>query len=288
MHNEVLAEYRTRTGIADRTQPAPDLARHDGAIETPLWLYRDGEPREPLFVRRAGETWELLGARGPVGAITADPQRATESLAAIGRTGLYLAPRALTLTMFLRTFLADAFVHGIGGAIYEEAGDVLTRRWFGQAPQPFITASATLRLPLSTFATAGQDRTQGLWDLHHAWHNPQRYAEPARLNEPAARTLLERHESLLGAMARAPRLGRERADAFMALQDVKAELRRLLDQPQEAVARRMALLDRQIAHNQLATDREYFVGLMPAEKLQCLAGQATAWAQQAVCGGSDR
>ena len=63
------------------------------------------------------------------------------------RNRLRLAPRALTLTLFLRLFVADVFVHGIGGGHYDRVLDrLLVRRW-GVEPPAFCVATATLFHP---------------------------------------------------------------------------------------------------------------------------------------------
>jgi hypothetical protein len=51
-------------------------------------------------------------------------------------------------TMFLRLAVADLFLHGIGGAKYDEATDEICQRFFGAAPPAFATFSGTLRLPI--------------------------------------------------------------------------------------------------------------------------------------------
>ena len=59
-----------------------------------------------------------------------------------------LLPRALTLTMFLRLFLADLFIHGLGGARYDKITDELIRRFFKGEPAKYTVASATLSISL--------------------------------------------------------------------------------------------------------------------------------------------
>ncbi len=53
--------------------------------------------------------------------------------------------------------VADLFIHGIGGAKYDEATDFICQRFFGVAPPPFATMSGTLRLPISSSAGVNGD-----------------------------------------------------------------------------------------------------------------------------------
>ena len=51
--------------------------------------------------------------------------------------GLRLRTRALTTTLFARLFLADLFVHGIGGAKYDAMTDQICERLFGMKAPSF-------------------------------------------------------------------------------------------------------------------------------------------------------
>ena len=53
-------------------------------------------------------------------ALVAAAALAQSPYAGLQTRGIKLRSRALTTTMFVRLFLADAFLHGIGGAKYDE------------------------------------------------------------------------------------------------------------------------------------------------------------------------
>ena len=76
------------------------------------------------------------------------PDRSSHALGAwLRRNDLRLSPRALTLTMLLRLFVADQFVHGIGGARYDQVTDTLIARHFNLEPPRFAVTTATLYFP---------------------------------------------------------------------------------------------------------------------------------------------
>ena len=56
---------------------------------------------------------------------------AVERLRELPAGSIRLRTRALTTTMFSRFLLGDLFIHGIGGAKYDELGDEIARRFFG-------------------------------------------------------------------------------------------------------------------------------------------------------------
>lgn len=153
VHNAVLAEYRRAHRIRSRSHPVPELARDGEWYETPFWLWSSDSPRRRrLFARRLPETleltdraeWRLSLARTGDG----DASRAVEQLADARRQGVKLRPRALLTTLFARLLLSDQFIHGIGGAKYDQLTDAIFERFLGLNPPEFITATATLRLPL--------------------------------------------------------------------------------------------------------------------------------------------
>jgi hypothetical protein len=56
--------------------------------------------------------------------------------------------RALLTTLWARLVLGDLFLHGIGGAKYDQVTDVVIERFFGAPPPEMMVVSATLHLPI--------------------------------------------------------------------------------------------------------------------------------------------
>ena len=63
--------------------------------------------------------------------------------------GVKLRSRALVTTLFARLLVGDLFLHGIGGAKYDQVTDALVERFFGLQPPGFLVLSATLLLPVA-------------------------------------------------------------------------------------------------------------------------------------------
>ena len=220
VHNAALADHRAACGIHNPTRPVPPLKTVDGATEVPLWVYRADGPREPLLARTRHGEIELLTPAGRLAACPADPEAVAAAVAQLTADGVVLTPRAITLTMFVRTFFAEVFVHGIGGTIYERFGDVLIERWFGWRPPAFVTATATVRLDLPRSDLTAADLARALWHRHHAWHNPNLYAGGEL---PASASQLVRDKTdALGQLAAAPRCGPARAARFADVHRINA------------------------------------------------------------------
>jgi hypothetical protein len=76
-------------------------------------------------------------------------------------------------------YLADLFIHGIGGAIYDELTDELIRHFFGLEPPNFMVVSGTLLLP-QPLLPSGLQIGEVERRLRHIWYHPDQYvAKPS-------------------------------------------------------------------------------------------------------------
>ncbi len=190
IYNEVVAEYRRVNRVRNRQRPVPDLSIHaDGDwLEFPFWVWQPGDSqRGRLFVRATTNEIQLANGESIITSLPLPMSGAAESavaqLRALSSRGWKLRPRALTTTLFARVLLADAFLHGIGGAKYDEMTDRLIARLFGVAPPNYLTVTATHRLPLSSWNVTPSDvaaLNHRLWDFDH---NPERFIATDRRTE---------------------------------------------------------------------------------------------------------
>lgn len=190
-YNDSLAEYRQAHRIRTPAQPVPDLHQQGDWLEAPLWVWTTGDPsRRPVYARCSGGTLtlnDLQGQEWTLPGCPARPKVVAEGLAALLREqGVKLRPRALTTTLYARLLLADLFLHGIGGAKYDQITDRIAQRFYGFAPPPHATLSATLRLPIAHDSPPPHSQQQVARQLRELQFNPQRFladnpaAEPAR------------------------------------------------------------------------------------------------------------
>ncbi|MCX7999492.1 MAG: hypothetical protein N3A69_11175, partial [Leptospiraceae bacterium] len=108
IHNRALEKYRKEHKIKNHAQPLPNL----GENEMPFWDYRNHE--RVCF--------------------------------SVNELPVYVLPRAVTLTLFLRIFLCDFFIHGTGGARYEQICEQLALEFFKIEACPYRIATATMHL----------------------------------------------------------------------------------------------------------------------------------------------
>jgi len=260
VYNGALAEYRRQTGKQSTTRPMPDLHVAHDRIEVPFWLddLASGQ-RARACVRADGRHWALKikddqfsleANRGPDGAAALH--------AFLSGHGARLAPRALTLTLFVRLLICDQFVHGIGGARYDQITDGLIVNLFGIEPPAFAVATATLYFPEAL--------------VRPRVCLPCLLREGHRLRHGA---LGPAKRQLVAQIAASPRGSRERRQLFTQLQIMLK--RAAADLPaMHAFERRLAEGRRQLAQEHDLFDRELFYLIQPRERLSGLAQRVGA------------
>ncbi len=148
VHDGALARYRAAVQDPEQAPPRPALGRQGDWLEAP-----SGPGERPS--RGAARCWPAsspgrwscgsAARTDPFLEIPLAPDReaccAVEALRDLPGRGIRLRTRALTTTMFARLFLGDLFVHGIGGAKYDELGDEIVRGFFRLEPPAFLTLS---------------------------------------------------------------------------------------------------------------------------------------------------
>lgn len=199
------------------------------------------------------------GCEIPCWLISRDGQRHRAFEHDLHRSDSLLWPRALLMTGFVRLVLADLFIHGQGGYVY----DRITEAWFAEwldcnlAPDTMVTATQTLdfgREPVDD-----RELARALWLAHHVPFNVDRFLEdPLPLH---GRTQwLREIESL-------PRRGSERRELFerMRLQQhrLAAEHSHLIESARE----NLRITRRRVGETALINDRTWAFALHPHSTL---------------------
>ncbi len=276
-YNRAQGAYRERHRVRHAGRPVPPMGRREARVETPFWVQQRGSARRRLWVERDGTRVALFADAAPLGAIEVAALSDAATHAApwpIERDGWRIRPRALALSAFARLVLCDLFLHGIGGAKYDEVTDDFARDYYG-APLPALGCiSATLHLPLARSGASEPQAREARRLARDLRYNPQRYVRAA----PPA--LLRRREELLrraGELRGAGRAARgERRAIFIEFQQIRQAM--LATDPWRAAEfdRRVADLEQSRALDQIAADREYFFALHQRNALEALGARVRA------------
>ena len=149
VYNSAIREYRSVHKIRSSSHPVPELEQSGNQYELPFWVWSTERPqRQRLFVEQTTTGLKLSDNHSWSAIISKDRDQFQKQFLELVEKGISIRPRALMTTMFARMFISDLFVHGIGGAKYDQLTDSIIERFFGFSAPQFATATASVYLPL--------------------------------------------------------------------------------------------------------------------------------------------
>lgn len=268
-YNRRLSEYRQVHRLRNLAQPLPNLRRSAGWIETPFWIWNDRKPqRQGAFVRRIGSDLELssfdrtLNYRLPKAGT--QMEMGLDSLAELRGQGLCLRPRALANTLFLRMFLADVFLHGIGGAKYDQVTDLIIQDLFGVTPPGYAVLSLTAFLPSKKPLVPVREIIHKRRNLRQMYFHPERFfdSETQQVNQVSSKA--KKKQNLL---SQKPPRG-EAQSWHQELAMANEELRGFLQEKTDAEREKLLDLVQQARRSELFLSREWSFCLFPEDDLK--------------------
>jgi hypothetical protein len=284
IYNQCRDEYRTRHRIRNPVQPVPELRETSDCVEMPFWLYRESTVLETG--RR--KLWHL--SRGGRDFLTDSPDPAIRQLErempsedaawdvfwmGLKDQGICIRPRALMTTLYLRCFVADFFVHGIGGGIYDQLTDAILLRWLQVQPPIYMVASASLHLPMRPMAglSSLDDAAEVHRQLQLLRSVPERFLD---LQDSYQRELHSMHSQLLATI---PPRGRKR-EWHRQISETKRQVERAVAEQYQIARLQKASLSKASQQQAIVCSREYSFVLFPeadiTSRLRTLANSAVA------------
>jgi hypothetical protein len=185
--------------------------------------------------------------------------------AALGE--LRIRPRALALTLYARLLASDLFIHGIGGAKYDQITDDIIRRFFAMEPPSYACVSATLRLPLPAFDVTEDDRWERRRRLRDIRFNPHRLGAGIR----SAEALIRREAAIAESVRlrlKDPLNRPARRAAFEQIHIANAAILSDRDAIGRSLREQLDELSAKLDSNRVARSREWFFALHPLSRLR--------------------
>jgi hypothetical protein len=269
IYNQEVVTFRTAHRIRSQAHPVPQLQATEDWIEVPFWTWTSAAPtRLPLYVRRVGNELELRPGRdGTIRRGPANPGATATWLADLRGAGLKIRPRALSMTMFARLLLSDLFLHGIGGAKYDELGDAIAAAFFGIEPAGFMTMSATVLLPLGSRQIDQDDVRQMDGCIRDLWFHPEDHVDVRSDQCPTdIRNLAEKKNALK--VSPPPRGNRKVWHDEIA--QINDSLRAHLLEQRETLLRERSLLVSQLRSEDVLRSREFSFSLFAKPRLKAV------------------
>lgn len=269
-YNTSLVEYRRENRIRSVSHPAPDLATDGEWLEAPYWIWTPSNPRRRrVFVRDTGDGLELTD-RGEIRfPLPISPERdaaaGIEALSSLAGRGIRLRSRALLTTLAARVLLGDLFIHGIGGAKYDQLTDRIIARFFGLTPPGYFVVSGTLRLSNSEQLSVAEQLRLAKHELREIQFHPERLlsCDGGSTGDGAACRWASAKQEWIRTEPDVQN-ARQRCRAIRAANEAMAPW---LSERREEVANRIDALRQRLRGERILRSREYAFCLFPAEEL---------------------
>lgn len=219
--NEVLSQYRHDHQIENRLNPFPDLRETSDTVELPFWLVdRHKQTRESLFVHEDSQGTLFLQRKYCLG--PDDPL----GLRGLSARQLFIAPKAIMTMLVLRLLCADFFIHGRGGAQYDQFTDRFSVRYFSTELSPFAMVSADRYLfPQQIAQLERQQSEQFLF--REMLYKTEKYLQEGYFDDPAQQIivpLLKKKKDIVARMQQ-PLLRQERIAHAQQLKQLDEQLK---------------------------------------------------------------
>ncbi|TWU26109.1 hypothetical protein [Bythopirellula polymerisocia] len=271
-YNSALSQYRIVHRLRNLAHPVPDLHSEADWIETPFWVWSTAAPvRRPLYVQTHSSECYLSDRHDFAESLPIDSDSesdlASSKLADLESRGIKIRTRALTTTLFVRLFLADVFIHGIGGAKYDQVTDLLCRNFLGIELPPYATVSGTLHLPIPHIAPELASENFLRQEMRDLLYHPESHLEDMRLG-PEDKAQIEQ---LISSKQKWVHTKKTPGNATVRHQEITSSNEQL----QVWLANRKKHLEQEIFRSQrqdnisqILNSREYSYCLFPSESLQ--------------------
>ena len=266
IYNRVLLRYRKEHRIRSSAHPVPELTRSGPWWESPFWVWTESDPqRRALFVKTEDGHFHLsdLNQFQQSVDIGEFPGWWSDN---VKSRHVCIAPRALTTTMFSRLLCSDLFIHGIGGAKYDQLTDQIISEFFGVRPPGYLTSTATFSLPMAKERVTKKDISDQRQLLREYQFHPEEHVAPSTetsaFKDQKRLAIEELHNS------DAKKLVNEKIEA------INQRLGAMLRQQTAATESKIEQLKSQLRDSQVLHSREYSFALHPAsivEELKTLA-----------------
>ncbi len=286
-YNGAADLYRAAHGIRSSAHPVPNLAVDGEWFEAPFWIYGNDAPvRKAAWLRLEDNQLIIADSTGQSSAdaraadtdatnrhpITIDishPKLAAEQLANVLSPNFKLRPRALLTTMYARLVLGDLFLHGIGGAKYDQLGDLIMRSFFSLTPPKFMVVSATIKLPGIDDVDHQEEIERLRCQIRQTRYQGERFVDQVSLDDG----LLDRKHELLQSI---PPRGKKK-QWHDEIARINAALSTSLRPHRAALLRQLAGVQRDASSQSLLSSREHPFCLFPlrylTETFQTLLGR---------------
>jgi len=270
-YNQAIIGYRAKHGIRSSAHPVPELGHLEESgqqwLESPFWIWTDQSPlRKPMYVRQNGNDLEISNSAVTLAKISIATWsdwlfEQNQQIQLTGK-GIFIRPRALITTMFARLLASDLFVHGIGGAKYDQLTNKIIVDFFGVDPPRFVTATGSWLLPTGFPEVYPADITSRKEALRKMRFHPETFV--STVDDDTTRLIESKRSAIAG------RPEQNRLERHKEIESVNLKLQGLIEPERTAIANEIDSLSEKVRDSQILNSREFSFALHPVELIDRL------------------
>jgi hypothetical protein len=238
------------------------ICTEDKITELPFWLIDHNGKRDSLFLREIStNAIQIETQQQIIGRIDSSQQenRIEQLNNILKQSGFCIRPKAVTLTLFVRLFLADFFIHGIGGARYEAVTDYLLENFFNCPLLTFGTVTMTMKLDLEKWHNNPAEI------LREINNSPEDFISEHVFDNYKVRKLIKTKKEMITAAADKDKSKLQRRSAWEKITDINKELISYVDVEYKEIISKLTKCE---SSKEVLEYREFFFGLFEEDVLR--------------------
>lgn len=246
-------------------QPVKFLDHQSGWHELPFWISRNAK-RHPVYVKKQEDGFHFSSKEADAHIEVNTRDKNDEEIISAMKDELLLYPKATTLTIMIRLFLCDVFVHGKGAIEYEKVNNTILHEFFGLISRPyFYGVTGDICLPLIGHEGAHNGlekeyRRKQRW-LDEVDRDPEKH-----IPRVLAQQYKEEKKQLARQMQQEEDAGKRR-ELHQKLMKKDEEMKHYLKPEIEKVKKTLARYDKLLSKRDVYFERKYPYFLYPSEFL---------------------
>lgn len=280
-YNKAISQQTKHKGQNPRKTISPLTTNTAKTMtELPFWLFSPEGGRTSLFVTSNKSDQIAIGtASTQVASLDAKYVNGKTELLknSLTESGYRLRPKAVSLTLFARLYLADLFVHGVGGARYEHVTDHILQYYYRIERTRFAVATATARLPLSDRAgIAPETISQLKQKIRNVKYSPEKFIQASLQQQEPVKSLIATKNRLIETAENRSLPTDTKKLAWRSISQLNKELSKYTEASHRNLRESLKSAEYQQHSSRVLNYREYFFGLFPEKMLrEFLNGIAT-------------
>ena len=228
----------------------------------PLWLVMACGSRSCLYAKKTGSstiTISTISREITSIDLTEDITQQLKNI--LSKHQLSLRPKAITMMLFVRLFLSDFFIHGIGGGSYEKITNFILDNYYNLKKTDVGIATATAALPLLKQTPQQYDIKILNQNIRKIYHSPEKYIDKTLLEDDSVKKAIETKKRMIYQACDLTKSIQQKQDAWKNINKINSRLIKYA-QPSIKKFEEQIQLAKQFQHTtEVLNYRQFFFGL---------------------------